>query len=310
MLKRNGLLRVVFKAVDDAQVPETTPQLPASKHIKGRLLQLRQSIGMTEEEINHLVAENGLPPQVELDGHGTSSAVAKAVPEQRTWADIVKHKEQTGQLYSPRTIQEAFPYLGGMKSGVPDFKDEHREEQMLAHLDAKTNHPMSVYAKLVEHRMLYMFFNILFFFFGYSLVKAYCKQHVYDYDAGVTSRADHYITPQEAEVRVATGDEPMVPIFRSYAPPGGLPIVNCEWIPISQLSQKMWKDREGPPSATRGVTQPGLVKGNEFGWRENYHFPAAYSGMVDNPGEQMECQRRFYERKEKFQKLRKAMENQ
>ena len=301
MLKRSGILRVVYQAVDDNSVPDKVPRLPASKHVKGRLLQLRQSIGMSEEEINHLVAENGLPPQVEIEGYKTTDVAWE--PKQRTWADIVKHKEETGQLYSPRTIQEAFPYLGGMKSGVPDFKDEHREEQMLAHLDARTNHPMSVYSSIQEHRIWYVVFSILSFFIGYSSVKAYCQQHIYDYDAGVTSRVDHYISREEAETRVASGDEPMVPVFKSFNPVNQLGTISCQWIPVSQLSHKMWNDREGPNKPVRQMLEPGVYRGNIYSWSDNYHFPGSYAGMVDKPGEQMECQKRFRENRAKYEKM-------
>ena len=292
MMRRSITLFVVYQPVGDIKVPDEAPTLPKGRFVRGRLSQMRRSIGMTESEIDALMEQQGgggdtdNTPSLTKDPNLPPSATP-------TWADIVAQRERAGRLYSPKTIQESFPYMNGNPAGVPDFKDAFREEQMLAHMDAPSNHPMDVYAQLFENRVRVMFGWVIWFFIGMWGTMSYLKEMRTERDQSQMFSQDSFmLTEDEAVRRVRDGHEELVPIIRHV---GLTPIV--KWVPQSKAAHMMWNERPGLNHASVSQLRFATVGIYNLNYDE-YSYPGTLSALVDTPESQVKWQE--YQKNSKF----------
>eukprot|EP00659_Diplonema_papillatum_P019514 gene19514-30072_t len=278
-MRRVRPLLVVHQQIEAINVPDKPPELPRSRYLKGRMNQMRSSLGMTESEIDSLVShsagvrEAGIPPK---DPAHEDAPV--------TWASIVDQREREGKLYSPRTIMEAFPYTGGMPHGVKEFKDEHREEQLLAHMKAKTNHPMSVMQEINLERVHFIFGSLFCFFIGFYASRNYMKQLEYDNEPGM-GYTEFYLSKDEAEMRVKAGDEELVPILQ-WTNSGAVML----WVPTSRAAHMMWYKRDGAKGKNNRFLNPAYEREGLCHPMVAYTYPANLGPLVDTPEAQQSYQ--------------------
>eukprot|EP01061_Rhynchopus_euleeides_P026158 TRINITY_DN42822_c0_g1_i1.p1 TRINITY_DN42822_c0_g1~~TRINITY_DN42822_c0_g1_i1.p1 ORF type:complete len:307 (+),score=50.92 TRINITY_DN42822_c0_g1_i1:48-968(+) len=285
MMRRSRCLLVVYQPVKDIEIPDRAPEIPKTRFIRGRMQQMRQSIGMSPSEIDALIKhdEGQSPPSEPLVRD--PNLPDEPIP---TWADIVQQRERAGQLYSPKTIQDTFPYMNGQPRGVPDFKDAFREEQLLAHLDADSNHPMTVYGKVISNRLAFIGKSILSFFLGMWIMKAYLSEAKKTELQPVEFMRENFaITEDEAVRRVSQGKEELVPILQNTR--AGTTVV---WLPISKASHMMWNERPGVNYAAQVNVPMERFLGQAVDMNYNqYSYPGSLAGLVDTPDSQIEWQK-------------------
>eukprot|EP00754_Rhynchopus_humris_P039988 Rhum_TRINITY_DN23055_c0_g1::Rhum_TRINITY_DN23055_c0_g1_i1::g.176996::m.176996 len=290
MLRRCIALRVVHVKIDDVEVPNRVPAIENSKLVRGRLSQMRQRLGMSEEEVDSLLAHSDAvrdgtvdaraPPQVKSDAEGVTAA------EPPTWASIVEKRERAGTLYSPKRITDAFPYLGGQGQGMMDFKDDWREEQMIAHMHSPSNHPMSVYSSMQMRRLRRVLAYIVSLIVGYQATVRYYDDMVLEEEVD-TRPSNFYLSKDESVRKVRAGTEQVVPVLRHSG--HGYTVV---WMPTSQATYHMWNNRGGHNYPSQDMTP--IDKAAFFdpeAYAVNYSFPGSLASLVDTPGSQVRYQR-------------------
>eukprot|EP00755_Sulcionema_specki_P031363 Sspe_Gene.19097::Locus_6928_Transcript_1_1_Confidence_1.000_Length_684::g.19097::m.19097 len=198
--RTTATLLVVSVESTDTIPPDSFPDLSkAGRYTRSRLMQFRKTLGMTEGEVDSLLKSSGAGHLVPSKAEGTDRSPEEVIPP--TWRDIVREKEKRGEVYSPATILEAFPYLGGQPMGMPEFKDKLRREQMLAHLDAGSNHPQDVMMQFMINRIVHAIYLAIFFFMGKAAVTYYLDWHQYDDKPGFNP-LEMTISDEEAFERV------------------------------------------------------------------------------------------------------------
>eukprot|EP01063_Lacrimia_lanifica_P016805 TRINITY_DN23384_c0_g1_i1.p1 TRINITY_DN23384_c0_g1~~TRINITY_DN23384_c0_g1_i1.p1 ORF type:complete len:317 (+),score=104.22 TRINITY_DN23384_c0_g1_i1:49-951(+) len=281
MLRRCVVIRVVYQPMDDVKPPERTPELPKqSRFLRGRMKQMRHSLGMTEAEVDALVDRaNGTG---EVEPRKSENVPAKL--HEPTWAEIVEKREREGKLFSAKRITEAFPYINNNARGVPDFKDSFREEQMMAMVDSPTNHPSSIMMRMQEERMRGAFLMVVVMYFSYCTTLAYLEEQDATADPAY-NRSDFYLNKDQSIERVQRGDEELLPILKSNHE--GYVVV---WTPQSKVSRMMWHNRQGHANANHTYTAPGLLNPKIMMDDQNYTYPGYLSKLVDSHQSQIKFQ--------------------
>eukprot|EP01064_Diplonema_japonicum_P012404 TRINITY_DN19880_c0_g1_i1.p1 TRINITY_DN19880_c0_g1~~TRINITY_DN19880_c0_g1_i1.p1 ORF type:complete len:295 (+),score=47.60 TRINITY_DN19880_c0_g1_i1:64-948(+) len=279
-MRRTGLLRVVWQESKDIKVPDTSPELANTRFLRGRMSQMRSSLGMSEQEISSLATTEDNTADVPQQEPKSSRVVA-----QKTWAEIVEEREKSGHLYSPRTIQEAFPYLNGQARGMPDFKDDFREEQLLAHMQATTNHPMSVMDQFQQERFKFFWKSLASFFVGYIMLSSYLHATEYEDEPGFRQK-DFYLAPEELVKRVEQNEEELVPILRA-----GRDGYTIMWVPSSKAAQMMWTHREGGRKGQQNILLASFTEARMLHPGVSYSFPASLAHLADTPDSQIKWQK-------------------
>ena len=287
MLRRCTALRVVHVKVDDVEVPDRVPAIQNSKLVRGRLSQMRQRLGMTEEEVNSLLAHSDAVRDGAVDARATPQVKTDAeAAEPPTWSSIVEKRERAGTLYSPKRITDAFPYLGGQSQGMMAFKDTWREEQMIAHMHSPSNHPMSVYNSMQQRRLSRAFAYVVCLILGYQATLQYYRDAVMEEEVELRP-SNYYLSKDESVRKVRAGSEQLVPVLRHSG--HGFTVV---WMPTSQATYHMWNSRAGhnfPSQDLTPIDRTAFFSQEAF--QTNYSFPGSLASLVDTPGSQVRYQR-------------------
>eukprot|EP01062_Namystynia_karyoxenos_P070263 TRINITY_DN65651_c0_g1_i1.p1 TRINITY_DN65651_c0_g1~~TRINITY_DN65651_c0_g1_i1.p1 ORF type:complete len:337 (+),score=115.30 TRINITY_DN65651_c0_g1_i1:79-1089(+) len=308
LLRGTQPLLVISVESSDPLPPNRPPDLSKSgPWLRERMVQMRAGLGMTEAEIDSMLAQqrgvNAPPGSADTaagaEGQPSKESTVAAAPDsskevaageahtrQPTWKEIVEHREREGKLYAPRTIREAFPYLTGQPAGVPEFQDKLRREQLMAHTSAQSNNPMDVMQELQRQRVHWVAKSILSCIIGFSFVQTYLWWHEHDADPELAPEK-FYLSKDDAYRRVNMQEEPLVPVLQ-----GSMQGYKCVWVPQSKCQHMMWHNRFGAPYADgmRSTFFNGGMASN-MNRDNNYIFPGHLADLVGYPGQQLEYQR-------------------